>query len=185
MAKLKSVEDNIKNLGWHDAIIEVLAKSKEPMHYTDISDAIIAQKLKKRYGATPAATVNACITQSLNQDGSCSPFIRHRRGYFWLRDKTLLALQSGNTIESSQASQEQEEDETGLINAFGMLWSRSKVDWISGSKPKIQGQQQNADQTVDFCDQRGVYLLHNGHAIVFVGRTTDQPLGVRLKQHTM
>jgi hypothetical protein len=26
-------------------------------------------------------------------------------------------------------------------------------------------------------------LLHDGRAVVYVGRTTDQPLGVRLRQH--
>jgi hypothetical protein len=28
-----------------------------------------------------------------------------------------------------------------------------------------------------------VYLLHDGRTVVYVGRTTNQPLGVRLRQH--
>jgi hypothetical protein len=37
---------------------------------------------------------------------------------------------------------------------------------------------------VDFCRQSGVYLLHDAREVVYVGRTTEQPLGVRLRQHT-
>ena len=37
---------------------------------------------------------------------------------------------------------------------------------------------------MDFCLQKGVYLLHDGSKVVYVGRTTDQPLGARLRQHT-
>ena len=47
----------------------------------------------------------------------------------------------------------------------------------------ILGQQQPGSQPVDFCAQTGVYLLHDGNRVVYVGRTTDQPLGVRLRQH--
>ena len=32
--------------------------------------------------------------------------------------------------------------------------------------------------------RKGVYLLHDGNKVVYVGRKTDQPLGLRLKQHT-
>ena len=63
-----------------------------------------------------------------------------------------------------------------------MYWSRDKVSWIS--KPKILGIQSSASDNVDFSEQKGVYLLHDGHIVIYVGRTTDQPLGVRLKQHT-
>ena len=74
-----------------------------------------------------------------------------------------------------------EADDTGLINAFGMYWSRNNVLWTS--TPRILGQQQPGSASVDFCNQKGVYLLYVGRAVVYVGRTTDQPLGVRLRQH--
>jgi hypothetical protein len=76
----------------------------------------------------------------------------------------------------------EETDDTGLINAFGMFWSRGKVLW--SNSPRILGQQQPGSSPVDFAGQRGVYLLHDGRSVVYVGRTTEQPLGKRLSQHT-
>jgi hypothetical protein len=63
-----------------------------------------------------------------------------------------------------------------------MYWNRDKVYWQT--KPRIMGQQQPGAKRVDFCDQAGVYLLHDARSVVYVGRTTDQPLGKRLAQHT-
>jgi len=40
-------------------------------------------------------------------------------------------------------------------------------------------------EPVDFSSQNGVYMLHDGSKVVYVGRTTDQHLGVRLRQHTV
>lgn len=72
---------------------------------------------------------------------------------------------------------------TGIINAFGMFWERSKVRWEA--RPRIFGQQQAGATPVDFCDQKAVYLLHDSQGIVYVGRVTDQNLGRRLFQHTV
>lgn len=82
----------------------------------------------------------------------------------------------------SAPSASETQDRTGFINAFGMYWRRDKVLW--NTPPELQGQQQVGSQPVDFCQQKGVYLLHDGNKVVYVGRTTDQPLGVRLRQHT-
>jgi hypothetical protein len=38
--------------------------------------------------------------------------------------------------------------------------------------------------SVDFCNQRGVYLLHDMQGVVYVGRVTSQSLGHRLFEHT-
>ena len=64
-----------------------------------------------------------------------------------------------------------------------MFWERSKVLWTPN--PKILGQQQTNAVEVDFCDQKGVYLLHDAQGVVYVGRVTDQSLGRRLYQHTV
>ena len=52
---------------WKDAIIEVLKAHIEPLHYTDITDEIIEKNLKTDVGATPAATVTATISLSLQK----------------------------------------------------------------------------------------------------------------------
>jgi hypothetical protein len=160
---------------WRDAIIAVLQGSAEPMHYADIAEVIVERGLRTDVGATPAATVNATISTSIQSDSAQSPFQRVSRGYYALA-RPASAAESQLVIAADQKA-----DETGLINAFGMYWARKSVYWTSN--PRILGQQQPGSAPVDFCGQKGVYLLHDGRAVVYVGRTTDQPLGVRLRQH--
>lgn len=37
---------------------------------------------------------------------------------------------------------------------------------------------------VDFNKQLGIYLLDDGREVIYIGRTTDRPLGRRLFEHT-
>lgn len=166
------------NLSWRDAITAVLGSSTEAMHYTDIAEAIANQQLRTDFGATPAASVNAIISMSTQNEGNNSPFIRVDRGRYWLRD---LAQNPPAAAPAQDQAVPAEPDETGLINAFGMYWSRNYVLWTT--TPRILGQQQPGSTAVDFCNQKGVYLLHDGRTVVYVGRTTEQPLGIRLRQH--
>lgn len=161
-------------LGWREAIIHVLQGHSEPMHYAAIAEAIAEQGLRTEFGATPAASVNSIISVSIQNEEDGSPFLRVGRGLYALRDSSATQAQL-------PASSTEEPDDTGLINAFGMYWSRQSVLWIS--TPRILGQQQPGSTPVDFCEQKGVYLLHDGRAVVYVGRTTEQPLGIRLRQH--
>src|SRR5439155_10147535 len=71
---------------------------------------------------------------------------------------------------------------SGIIKAFGMFWRRDKVDWAI--KPTLRGQQQEGADSVNFADQIGVYLLHDGREVVYVGRTAEKRLGTRLSEHT-
>lgn len=167
----------MSDLSWRDAITSVLQASAAAMHYTEIAEAIAEQQLRAEFGATPAATVNSIISTSLQNEGENSPFVRVDRGRYWMRAAAQLVAPQQVTATSEQA------DDTGLINAFGMYWARGNVYWAP-STPKILGQQQPESTPVDFCGEKGVYLLHDGRAVVYVGRTTEQPLGIRLRQHT-
>jgi hypothetical protein len=166
-----------EDLGWKEAITEILRNSDEPLHYTDIADRIAAQQLRPEFGATPAASVNATISLSLKDDGDHSPFVRVGRGYYHLRQK----IEAAQSISVAPGEPEAPE-EAGLINAFGMYWRRDYVLWKNS--PQILGQQQLSSTAVDFANQLGVYLLHDSRNVIYVGRTTDQPLGRRLFQHT-
>lgn len=159
-------------LSWREAIVKVLEDSGEPMSYRDIAEEIAKQGLRAEYGATPSATVNATISTSLTKDEEKSPFVRVTRGNYTLRSEAPLP-------EAEQLDEDFKEP--GLIGAFGMYWSRSRVPWAT--RPGILGQEQPGSTPVNFCDQKGVYLLHDGRAVVYVGRTTDQPIGTRLNQH--
>jgi len=169
-------------LGWREAIIAVLDDSDEPLHYTDIAEQIAERNLRTEFGATPAASVNATISISIKNDGAESPFLRVGKGLYGLRE-SRSSSSSSSSSSSVDGEAETAGKEAGLINAFGMYWARDKVLWTSS--PRILGRQQAVSKTVDFAGQKGVYLLHDGRDVVYVGRTTDQPLAVRLRQHTL
>ena len=76
-----------------------------------------------------------------------------------------------------------ETEEMGLINAFGMFWRRTEVDWRTRT-PRLLGVQQSGSQQVDFATQAGVYLLYDGNRVVYVGRVVEPRLATRLWEHT-
>ncbi len=166
------------DMPWREAIIKVLADTPEAMHYSDIAEAIAEQGLRTDFGATPAASVAATISMSKQNEGDDSPFVRVSRGYYALKEPEE-PQETGVAPEPD----EQVEQETSLINAFGMYWRRDYVLWASTLR--LLGQQQPSSKPVDFCAEKGVYLLYDGSKVVYVGRTTDQPLGTRLRQHTL
>lgn len=63
-----------------------------------------------------------------------------------------------------------------------MYWQRDLVIWRGD--PKIFGKQQAMAMPVDFGKQKGIYILYDHHTVVYVGRSTDRPLGRRLYEHT-
>ena len=166
------------NLTWKDAIERVLSQSDEAMHYVEIAEEIVNIGLRSEFGATPPATVSATIAMSLQNDGEASPFVRVSRGHYALRKYGSVP----GEVERVPIAGQQAGEEAGLINAFGMYWARDKVRWKS--KPVLLGQQQPGSKPVDFREQKGVYLLHDARGVVYAGRTSNRPLGVRLREHT-
>jgi hypothetical protein len=168
---------------WREAAMLVLEKEGAPMHYADIAQAIAEMGLRSEFGATPATAVNVAISTSLKADGEDSPFIRVSRGVYGLRHPASAKPEPDHpTVGAEPGSMEDEDAGAGLINAFGMYWERDNVLW--STVPRLLGQQQPGSEAVDFCNQRGVYLLHDRRSVVYVGRTTEQALGIRLRQHT-
>lgn len=167
---------------WKDAIIEVLSLSEGAMHYADIAEMVVEMGLRESVGATPKNTVNAYIGSSLNDEKDSSPFIRVGRGVYFLRSKSQ-AETSGDSAQSSLIdSGERGQNGDSIVNAFGMYWQRDSVLW--NSKPDLLGKQQVGADFVNFTEQKGVYLLYDGRAVVYVGRSIDRPLGRRLYEHT-
>ncbi|WP_292660439.1 HTH domain-containing protein [Nitratifractor sp.] len=163
---------------WKNAIRRVLEESSEPLHYREITEKILTNKLKENVGATPAATVAAQITSSIKHDGEKSPFIRVGKGLYSLRDKI------GNLQEIRQEIDEDEEDiKKEVVSSFGMFWRREAVEWKRS--PSLLGMQQLGSEPVNFSSQIGIYLLYDGREVVYVGRSTDRPLGRRLYEHTI
>jgi hypothetical protein len=57
------------------------------LHYTNIAEEIKERELRSDLGATPANSVNATVTFSLQKDGDASPFVRLGNGVIALRAK--------------------------------------------------------------------------------------------------
>jgi len=167
---------------WPQAINKVLGESGEALHYNEITDRIVAQSLRSSLGATPSATVNACIAASIKHEGSDSPYVRVAKGTFALRAPargvTVLPLKLTPEIVDPEETEEQYE----ILTSFGMFWRRNEVKWLA--KPKLLGTQKDGATAVDFYKQLGVYLLYDGREVIYVGRTIDRPLGLRLFEHT-
>jgi len=107
------------------------------MHYADIAESIAEQHLRTELGATPASSVNGTLTTSMKNEGEDSPFVRVSRGLYALRAGVAAEqAQQGQPAQPAEAPAE-EPDDTGLINAFGMYWTRGNVLWTT--TPRILG----------------------------------------------
>ena len=169
-------------LTWRKAIDKVLGSSQTPMHFNDITERIIAENLRKNLGATPASTVSAQITTSIKHDGDFSPYIRISKGTYAMRagaSSPVVVPKLTPDVPESEESEEQYD----IVTSFGMFWRKDAVEWAA--TPKLLGMQQIGATPVDFFKQLGIYLLYDGREVIYVGRTTDRPLGKRLYEHTI
>jgi hypothetical protein len=173
-----------QKLGWIEAIKAVLQDAQEPMSAQEIVDAIFDRGLHPETGATPAATVGSRIYTSIQNEGLASPFVRPIPGRFALKSSGQIESPSGGPKDITEKSPEEGTSQlTGIVNALGMFWERSKVNW-ERSIPKLWGSLPKGT-AVDFCTQQGIYLLHDNQGVVYVGKADKQGLGVRLKKHTI
>jgi hypothetical protein len=168
-------------LTWRKAIEKVLSASATPLHYNEITEQIIAQGLRHSLGATPAATISAQISSSIKKDGAASPYTRVGRGiYSMSKGHGQAAPKQKLTPDVSESDETEAQYE--IVSSFGMFWRREAVEWIA--TPRLLGMQQIGATPVDFNKQLGIYLLYDGREVIYVGRTTDRPLGKRLFEHT-
>lgn len=171
-----------QELSWKDAAIAVLQDAQEPMSAQEIVQQIIERKLKTILGATPWATVGANIYTSIKKEGPSSPFVLPEKGRFALKSKGWSPVSIAPTPELDEGLKDGKTAVKGIVNALGMFWERSKVDW-NGPQTKLWGVQ-SGGKSVDFGPERGIYLLHDAQGVVYVGRAYPGSLGQRLWQHT-
>ena len=171
-----------KDLTWREAIDKVLGATASPLHYKDIADKIIADGLRSNLGATPSATVNAQISASIKHDIS-SPYVRVAKGTFALSQVSPVATKpKKEKLTPTVDESEEDEEQYDIVSSFGMFWRRDAVQWIA--TPRLLGMQQLGATPVDFNQQLGIYLLYDGREVIYIGRSTDRPLGRRLFEHT-
>jgi hypothetical protein len=171
-----------KELTWREAIDKVLGAATTPLHYKEIAERIIVNGLRTSLGATPAATVNAQISTSIKHDGA-SPYVRVAKGTFALAKFSAVAASPiKDKLTPSIEESDESEEQYDIVSSFGMFWRRDAIQWAA--TPKLLGMQQLGATPVDFNKQLGIYLLYDGREVIYIGRTTDRPLGRRLFEHT-
>ena len=67
-----------------DAVAAVLAETDGPLHYSEITERMLAKGLWNSEGKTPEATVNARLAVDIRDHGAASRFVRVGRGRFAL-----------------------------------------------------------------------------------------------------
>lgn len=167
------------DMPWRSAMVKVLKEAGAPMHYAEIAQAIIDKEYRTNVGATPAATVSANLSESIRKDAK-SPFVKVDVGVYSLQDAE--GPPSRQRLEESDEAAEAAR-EMGLINAFGMFWSRARVYWKT-TMPRLLGVQQAGSSPVNFTAQAGVYVLYDGSRPIYVGKVTESRMGLRLFEHT-
>lgn len=163
---------------WKDDIAEVLQGAGQAMHYKEIAEEIEKQNLRRNLGATPANTVYATLSLSIKNEADKSPFVKTNAGVFMLKSILENSNEKTKAVDEDTADSEQRK----VVKCAGMFWHADKVIWRT--KPKLLGQQQQGSKVVDFSGQLGIYLLHDRSRVIYVGRSSDRPLGQRLAEHT-
>lgn len=173
-----------REMGWQEAIMAVLNDAEEPLHYREITSLIGEQGLRTLTGANPPYNVRSAL-YALENDGRV---VRAGRGLFALPTVAHRNEEQAKVAESEAESAVQ--DATRLtVKAYGLYWSRGLVNWETSPNSKSARLLGNAGgDPVNFADQDGVYLLHNGNEIAYVGQSltpdTDRAgLYARLHRH--
>jgi hypothetical protein len=172
-------------LKWKEAIAKVLKEEKKALHYTEIAELIAERKYRESLGATPQDTVSAMLTTDINSKKEKSLFAKVDKGIYILRifldDSNLLLTDDLEQTEKSGKKDSKEKHR--IINAFGIYWNKNQVHWKNS--PDLLGIQQVGATEVNFKDQIGIYLLHDGRETIYVGQAIEQSLGQRLRNHTI
>ena len=133
------------------------------MHYAEIAERVVNQNLVDHKGSAPAAVAASTLSTHIKEG---SRVTRVGKGLYTLANKPISDDGARDVI----------------VACFGMFWEREPIDWRT--IPQLSGMQFTGSDPVDFCDQLGVYLLYDSREVIYVGRTTDRPLGRRLSEHT-
>ena len=98
-----------------DAAAVVLRDAGKPLHYREIVERMLAQKLWNTGGKTPWNTVNALISVDIKAQGSTSIFVRTGPGVFALNPNSDQKTALAETVHSSQ---QDSNDEAGNSLSF-------------------------------------------------------------------
>lgn len=168
-----------RETGWQEVTMTVLESADEPLHYTEITRLIGERDLRTLTGNNPSYTVRGALS-ALESDGRV---VRTGRGLFALPTVAQSVQQEVDAAEADAAAAAENPNRL-TVKAYGLYWDRRMIDW---SQSQLWGQRDENSKPVNFADQDGIYTLHKGSEIVYVGQTlTDKAksgLYLRLKSH--
>ena len=85
----------------------------------------------------------------------------------------------------------EEDAKFGGIASYGLYWEKARVNWNPGQQGrgvrgiKLLGRAKGQEESVNFASQQGIYLLHQGMDVLYVGQTAykNNGLFLRLRGH--
>ncbi len=179
--------DELKEVSWIEAIKKIFIQERRSMHYTEITELIIENKLRVSLGATPSMTVNRILTTNSDK------FVRTDAGFYILKD--LLEIQNDRSVELKNEKINNKKvsvtvneaylsslEPNILTKSIGVYWNRDNILWKN--EPDMFGVQKEGANPVNFKNQIGIYILFDQREIIYVGQAIDQPISKRLMQHT-
>lgn len=101
------------------AAIEILSKTSEPLHYTEITRLALESGILETEGATPEATMNAQIVVDIKTKGEGSDFVRTAPGIFTLNPNKKEIKETTKIIEAEKAEEEKIVIEGGFTGKGG------------------------------------------------------------------
>lgn len=165
---------------WIEEIVKVFKQNDgEAMHYAIIAELVVNNNPEiTQKNATPNQTVNLYLNKYSDL------FERVSMGVYRLKESVNKKKLGDLEITDEEAEKDRRKGSQRLIiKAYGIHWKRKDVDW-NKQDVKIWGSQSNA-MNVNFATMRGVYVLHYGQDIIYVGQTTSNTgIGKRLRDHT-
>lgn len=154
-----------REMGWQDAISAVLTDAEGPLDYNEITRRIGERNLRTLTGATPATLVNRNLGLMVDD----RKVARIGRGLYALPEAAQRA-EAEAVAEETEAEAAAVSFDKFTVKAYGLYWDRNLVDW-SPTNGALWGQQNEKSSPVNFADQDGIYLLHKGSEIAYVGQT--------------
>jgi hypothetical protein len=115
----------LAKLTWKDAAIVVLNNYPDGLHYSDITQRIIEQRLVTDFGATPASTLSAALSSDIRSNSNNSVFEKIGKAKYKIKPGTQIPTvnaESSNTQIAQSLVEDEEEVDYGYINAYGMYW---------------------------------------------------------------
>ena len=158
-----------------DAISQILKTAQSPLRADEIAHRIVENKLRKE---AKVHSVNATLSGMVKE----GLVIKPERALFGLNPNPQ------GTVSAEAIRQAEEDAQLSNVCGYGLYWGRDKVNWNPGrgrQRGGLLGTAGDGTGQVDFSNQAGIYVLYNGMAPVYVGRTAaeNNALMTRLVSH--